>query len=529
MNNLSKTRIRNKQNVSISSDYIYHIIVDGCYYIGQTSNTNLSRIEQHFRAAYYKERHHDGYAPTLYDRMRQYKMQDICVEIFLSPDYGIPNFNSAFAQFQQEWVDTKGTPISPLDFAEIYHILWYGGKQNKKLFNTELGGRYVKSLTYNLPTTTNTKSILTAKTPIKDAYKIVMHGGLSFSQVQQLTEDLYKLLFDSQWPNNIYQSTLVSSSVQIPSNIQVSWTDYVKNSLIPYILAPNTMSQYLLSNLTFSQNQIAQLAQQHIWNNFLQPRDSWIRNNILNQWSLTRTGINFSVSNFNLAPLAEYLGEVAKRLIYESFDKTTKQYVIKLRQSASQQKTINTLANILPTRISVVWNTKGVKSQPGAGRWLSQSPRNPQLLPDSWYKHRSLLFFDWIFAQANRKLPSLKSYIIPYSTRNNSRSGKSTISQILKKPIVRMNDVMSDDTLSAALRSKYLDYAPAYTRSWLEFYRPMISAWRHATKKEQMSGLSALSNYQTYWFYENTQINAFLVYQAQSFDIISREQDLKIY
>ena len=102
MNNLSKTRIRNKQNVSISSDYIYHIIVDGCYYIGQTSNTNLSRIEQHFRAAYYKERHHDGYAPTLYDRMRQYKMQDICVEIFLSPDYGIPNFNSAFAQFQQE-------------------------------------------------------------------------------------------------------------------------------------------------------------------------------------------------------------------------------------------------------------------------------------------------------------------------------------------------------------------------------------------------------------------------------------------
>lgn len=529
MNSLSITRIRDKHKVQIPSDYVYHIIVDGSYYIGQTSNANLSRIEQHFRGAYYKERHRDGYAPTLYDRMRQYKMQDICVEIFPGPNYGIPNFNNAFAQFQQEWVDTKGAPIAPLDFAEIYHILWYGGKQNKKLFNTELGGRYIKSLTYNLPTMTNIKPILTTKTPVRDAYKIVMHGGLSFAQVQQLTEDLYELIFDSQWPNNIYNSTLVPPNVKIPSNIQMSWPDYVKNQLIPYILDPNTIQQYLLSNLTFSQSKITELAQQHIWDNFLKLRDSWIKNSVLSQLQLKKLGINFSVNNFNLAPLAQYLAEVTKRLIYESFDKNTQQYVVKFRPSASQQKTINSLTNIVPIRISVVWNTKGVQQQPGAGKWLSQSPGNPILLPDSWYKHRSLLFFDWIFTQTNRKLPSLKSYIIPYSTHKNSRSSKSNISQILGKPIVRMNDVMSDDTLSAALRSKYLDYAPAYTQSWLEFYKPMVSAWRYATKKEQMSGLSILSNQQTYWFYENAQINAFLVYKAQIFDVNSRESDLKIY
>ena len=45
---------------------------------------------------------------------------------------------------------------------------------------------------------TNIKPILTTKTPVRDAYKIVMHGGLSFAQVQQLTEDLYELIFDSQ-------------------------------------------------------------------------------------------------------------------------------------------------------------------------------------------------------------------------------------------------------------------------------------------------------------------------------------------
>ena len=529
MNSLSITRIRDRNKVQISSDYIYHIIVDGSYYIGQTSKANLSRIEQHFRGAYYKERHRDGYSPTLYDRMRQYKMQDICVEIFPGPNYGIPNFNSALAQFQQEWVDTKGAPIAPLDFAEIYHILWYGGKQNKKLFNTELGGRYIKSLKYNLPTVTSVKPILTTKTPVKDAYKIVMHGGLSFAQVQQLTDDLYQLLFDSQWPNNIQKSSLVPPNVKIPSNMQMSWANYVKNQLIPYILDPNIIKEYLLSNITFSQNKIAELAQQHIWDNFLQPRDSWIKNNIFNQLSFAKLGINFSVNNFNLAPLAQYLAEVTKRLIYESFNKNTQQYVVKFRPSVSQQKTINSLATIVPIRISVVWNTKGVKRQPGAGKWLSQPPVNPTLLPDSWYQHRSLLFFDWIFTKTSRKLPLLESYIIPYSTENNSPSKKSNISQILGKPIVRMNDVMRNNTLSAALRSKYLDYAPAYTESWLAFYKPMVSAWRYATKKEQMSGLSILSNNKTYWFYENAQINAFLVYKAHVFDVNTRETDLKIY
>ena len=57
----------------------------------------------------------------------------------------------------------------------------------------------------------------------------------------------------------------------------------------------------------------------------------------------------------------------------------------------------------------------------------------------------------------------------------------------------------------------------------------MVSAWRYATKKEQMSGLSILSNNKTYWFYENAQINAFLVYKAHVFDVNTRETDLKIY
>lgn len=526
----ARSRIRNKQFISISSNYVYHIVVDGCYYIGQTSQKDLTRIEQHFRGAYYKERHKDGYAPTLYDRMRQYRMQDIQVEIFPGPDYGIPNFNQVFSDFQKEWVDLKGAQIVPLDFAEIYHILWYGGKQNKKLFNTELGGRLVKSLTYNLPTINNSKSILTSKTPIKEAYTIVMHGGLSFAQVQKLTEELYELIFSSQWPNNITTSTLVPANTIVPSHIQTKWADYVKNSLMPYMLNPDTINQYLLSNLTHSHEKVFQLAKTHIWDNFLRPREDWIKNNILKQDAFAKAKINFSDGNFDLSPLTDYIGEIVKRLIYESFDKKTNQYVVKLRQGPSQQKTINTLANLIPTRISVVWNVKGVKAQPNAGSWLSQAPSNPMYLPENWYKHRSLLFFNWIFWQVNRNLPPLLPYVIPNTNNKNSSSGKSSsLYKILGKPIVCMNDVMSGDTLSAAMRLKYGEYAPAYTRSWLEFYRPMVSAWRYATKKEQMTGLSLLSNEKTYWFYENASINAFLVYKAKNFDIISRESDLKIY
>lgn len=523
-------------NISIGKNYIYHIHVGGNIYVGQTSQEGLKRIEQHFRNAYYHERHDNGgRIGDIYDRMRQHRMQDVVVEIYPdTADYGIPDIQTKYQLFCQEWLPTdRNKTTSLLDFAEVFHTMYLHG-QGKALTNIEVGGRKVQSWTYAGMISNNSRPILTSRTPLSEAYKIIKKGGLAFAQVQDLTFNLVEMMFDKDWPNNIPNSTFMqaidlSKRKQLPSrpqNCDQSWYDYVTQSLGPYILSKEILEKAIKTgkgSLTVSQNVLQEEAKNHMWTYFFKPRKKWLTTLLNNQSEFKIQSTIFEPKDLKLKPVADYLGVVLRALIVEAYDKQNKKYEIKSAWSDSQQKTINRLAEIVPVRISAFWGLKGKQKQRNAGMWLTGPLNNPTLLPKEWYQYRSLLYFDWIYKQANRKPISLQDYRMKFSADKKSEGTKSKIGQVLQADVIHPQDAYGSDTLSAAMRSKYAEFCPAYTRNWWEFYRPMIAAWRDKQEKPDFQSLG------DYHYYFTQEYDAYIVYKAKAWVNTMDYHNLKYY
>ena len=117
----------------LGTNYIYSIKVNGRTYIGQTeAKSGTSRVLQHIINAYRTNRKNPK-KTDLYDRMRQVKIMDLDIHLYYEPDYGIPDFKTKYQQFCAQWVPSAGSlkkngsdiaaEVSPIDFAEIYHIM----------------------------------------------------------------------------------------------------------------------------------------------------------------------------------------------------------------------------------------------------------------------------------------------------------------------------------------------------------------------------------------------------------------------
>lgn len=81
---------------AIPQKCIYVIEAGAHVYIGQTIR-GTQRLDEHIRAAYY-ERSNEG----IYKEMQHHRMQDLHISYYAAPNYGIANFDQAFADFCAE-------------------------------------------------------------------------------------------------------------------------------------------------------------------------------------------------------------------------------------------------------------------------------------------------------------------------------------------------------------------------------------------------------------------------------------------
>ena len=93
---------------AIPQKCIYVIEAGAHVYIGQTIR-GTQRLDEHIRAAYYKEYRFEDDGSKIaipkegfYKEMEHHFMQDLRISYYAAPNYGIANFDQAFADFCAE-------------------------------------------------------------------------------------------------------------------------------------------------------------------------------------------------------------------------------------------------------------------------------------------------------------------------------------------------------------------------------------------------------------------------------------------
>lgn len=81
---------------AIPNKCIYIIQAGAHYYIGQTIR-GTQRLDEHIREAYYALSDYG-----IYKEMKHHRMQDLKISYYEAPNYGIDNFQQAFADFKSE-------------------------------------------------------------------------------------------------------------------------------------------------------------------------------------------------------------------------------------------------------------------------------------------------------------------------------------------------------------------------------------------------------------------------------------------
>lgn len=506
---------------NFGDSYIYSITVHGRIYIGQTeAKSGTPRVFQHITKAYRNERQ-DVKKTDLYDRMRQVRIMDLDIQIYPAPDYGIPGFDDKYNQFCEQWIPASGRlikggktieeQVSRIDFAEIYHTMW-AVHSNQNYFNKEMGGK-VRSLAF--AGSTDKLPLLTAKTPPREAYNAFLRGPEIYNEIAKETIELYKYVFSSDWPENIEKRL---NAVVKNKEARLTWTEYCEQKLFPKF-AEWTVEN--INNLELAQDKFQAKVRKHIKEHFIEPRNNAIKA-LIEKMLITRHQGNqryhFSYENLDTTKWAQYLSKAFRGLLKQVKD----HYEAQTKGSKLAQN----IKTMVPVRITMSWKTDGKNRKQAP--WLSDAPQGIAVNKAS-LQYESYLLFNYMYNQCE-KVTQLTPYVTNvFSPEEEDESNPFTpsmsLTEMLGKSVVYM-PFTNLRSLSAKMRDEYSKYCPAYSRNWLEFYQPMVAAWRRMKRKEPFEQISLHDN--NYQYYETDEQIA-VVYKMKNPILFYDLESLKIY